>query len=257
MTVGRRSLGGVLCRLLDAAERRGAAHLVLVDPDRVTASRAESLARECEEAGVEALLWGSSTPLARDPAPVLQALRRGFSGPLILFPGGSEQVRADVDAVLFLSLLSGRDPRFLVDEQVAAAPKVLAAGIEPIATAYLLVGADAGGSVARVTGTLPLPADPHGSVVAHAQAAACLGFDVAYLEAGSGAARPLPASLVRAVVAAAPIPLVVGGGIRTPEQAAELAAAGARLVVTGTIHEEGQAVAPLTEAIQGTAPALP
>ncbi len=93
--------------------------------------------------------------------------------------------------------------------------------------------------------------------MAHVQAAACLGFDVAYLEAGSGAPRPLPMPLIRAVAAASPIPLIVGGGIRTPEQAGALAAAGARFIVTGTIHEEGQAVAPLTEAIQGTAPALP
>lgn len=247
----------VLGRLLDAAERRGCAHLVLVDPDRTTPERSAELARECAMAGTDGILFGSSTPLERDPAPVLRAIRSRYEGPLVLFPGSSGQVRPDVDAILFLSLLSGRDPRFLIDEQVAAAPCVLASGVEPIATAYLLVGSDEGGSVARVTGTRPLPVAPASVVVSHAQAAACLGFSLVYLEAGSGAAMPVPASLVRDVAAATPIPLVVGGGIRRPEEAAVLAAAGARFVVTGTIHEVGSAVGPFTEAVHLLAPALP
>ncbi|HEY6573236.1 MAG TPA: geranylgeranylglyceryl/heptaprenylglyceryl phosphate synthase, partial [Candidatus Eisenbacteria bacterium] len=165
----------VLARLLEAAERRGCAHLVLVDPDRITVERAAELARECALAGTDGILFGSSTPLERDAAPTLRALRAGFAGPLVLFPGSAGQVRPDVDAVFFLSLLSGRDPRYLIEEQVAAAPRLLAFGMEAIATAYLLVGADEGGSVARVTGTNPLPVAPASVVVSHAQAAACLG----------------------------------------------------------------------------------
>jgi geranylgeranylglyceryl phosphate synthase family protein len=225
---------------------------VLVDPDRVTPERAAALAAECEAAGTDALLFGSSTPLERDPTPVVRALRRAYQGPIHLFPGSAAQVREDVDAILFLSLLSGRDARYLIGEHVAAAPRILASGVETIATAYVLVGPDASGSVARVTGTEPLPFEGEGAVAAiaaHVQAAACLGFALAYLEAGSGAAAPVPVSLVRDVAAAAPIPLVVGGGVRTPEAAASLAAAGARYIVTGTIHEEGRDVAPFTEAI--------
>jgi len=246
----------ILGRLLGAAERQGCAHFVLVDPDRTTPDRAAELARECTVAGTDGILFGSSTPLERDPAPIIQSLRSRYEGPLVLFPGSASQVRPDVDAVLFLSLLSGRDPRFLIDEQVAAAPRLLASGVEPIATAYLLVGSDEGGSVARVTGTRPLPVSPASIVVSHAQAAACLGFSLVYLEAGSGAATPVPASLVRDVAAAVPIPLVVGGGIRRTEEAAALAAAGARFVVTGTIHEAGSPVGPFTEAVHLTAPAL-
>src|SRR5512141_3320531 len=119
----------VLDRLLGAAERSGCAHLVLVDPDRTTPSRAAMLARECEEAGTDGILFGSSTPLEGDPAPVIRAIREGYGGPIVLFPGSADQVRADVDAVLFLSLLSGRDPRYLVEEQVKAAPRLLAAGV--------------------------------------------------------------------------------------------------------------------------------
>ena len=250
---------GVWARLHSEARARGAGHLVLVDPDRVTPARAGALAREASASGVGALLVGSSTPLERDPSPVIRALRDAFAGPIVLFPGGPEQVREDVDAVLFLSLLSGRDSRYLVEAQVAAAPRVFRAGLEPIATAYLLVGDRTAGTVARVTGTAPLPAADPAAIAAHVQAAASLGFALAYLEAGSGAPEPVPAAVVRAAVtavAAAPIPIAVGGGIRRPEQAAALVAAGARFVVTGTVHEEGGAVGPFTEAIHLPAGAL-
>ena len=245
--------GRVWAGLREAAQRQGSAHLVLIDPDRVTPERAEALARECDEASVDGLLFGSSTPLDRDPTPVLHAIRRGARLPVILFPGGADQLRADADAVLFLSLLSGRDPRFLIEEQLLAAPRVLAWGLEPIATAYVLVGNAEQSAVARVTGTVPLPADRPDAVVTHAQVAACLGMSLVYLEGGSGSKTMLPPSIVRAVARATPLPVAVGGGIRHPAEAAALAAAGAQFVVTGTAHEQGRPVGPFTEAVHGAA----
>lgn len=248
-----RAAGRVWADLSDSARRQGAAHLVLIDPDRSTPERAFALARECERASADAILFGSSTPFERDPTPVLRAIRRGSGLPLILFPGGSDQLHEEADAVLFLSLLSGRDPRFLIEEQLRAAPRVLAWGIEPIATAYLLVGAVGRSAVARVTGTTPLPSDPPDETVRHAQAAACLGMSLVYLEGGSGSATTIPASLIRAVSRASRIPVAVGGGVRRPAEAAALAAAGARFVVTGTAHEQGQAVRPFTDAVHAAA----
>jgi phosphoglycerol geranylgeranyltransferase len=239
--------------LLEAARRQGAAHLVLVDPDRTSPADALALARECSEAEVDALLFGSSTPLEKDPGEVLASLRRGAELPVILFPGAADQLREDVDAVLFLSLLSGRDPRFLIDEQVRAAPRVFSWGLEAIPTGYLLMGETADSTVARVTGTGPLPVDPSRVAVAHAQAAACLGMALVYLEGGSGSSVSLPPALVRAVSEATAVPVAVGGGIRTPEVAAALAAAGARFIVTGTAHERGALVRPFTEAVHGAA----
>ena len=239
----------VWANLEDSARLKGAAHLVLIDPDRVAPARAWALAEECEAASADAILVGSSTPLESDPAPVLQAIHRASSLPLILFPGGSDQLHQDADAVLFLSLLSGRDPRFLIEEQLRAAPRVLAWGIEPIATAYLLVGDAEHSAVARVTGTTPLPVDPPDEAVRHAQAASCLGMSLVYLEGGSGSGSSLPPSLVRAVSRASRLPVAVGGGIRRPAEAAALAGAGARYVVTGTAHELGMAVKPFTDAV--------
>lgn len=237
--------------LTAAAWRHGAGHLVLVDPDRTDPARARDLGRECAEAGVDGLLFGSSTPFTRDPAPVLEALRAATRLPVVLFPGSAAQLRRDVDAVLFLSLLSGRDPRFLIEEQTEAAPRVLEWGLEPIPVGYLLIGPPGGGSVERVTGTAPLDEADADAIARHAQAAACLGMAAVYLERGSGASSPLPPALVRTVALATPVPTIAGGGIRRPQDAGALAAAGARFLVTGTAHEEGRAVRPFTEAIHG------
>jgi len=237
--------------LVESAVRQGAAHLVLIDPDRVSPERATDLARECADAFVDAILIGSSTPPERDPALILGAIRRGADLPIILFPGAADQLFPGVDAVLFLSLLSGRDARYLVDEQVRGAPKLLAWGIEAIPTGYLLIGDSEESTVARATGTSPLPAEPPARVVAHAQAAACLGMAMVYLEGGSGARSHVPASLVRAVSRAVPTPVAVGGGIRHPAEAAALVAAGARFIVTGTAHERGLPVRPFTDAVHG------
>jgi phosphoglycerol geranylgeranyltransferase len=242
--------------LFEAAGRQGAAHLVLIDPDRATPECATDLARECAEASVDAILIGSSTPLERDPALILSAIRRGADLPVILFPGAADQLFPGVDAVLFLSLLSGRDARYLVEEQVRGAPKLLKWGIEAIPTGYLLIGDSEESTVARATGTSPLPAEPPARVVAHAQAAACLGMAMVYLEGGSGARTPVPASLVGAVSRAVPTPVAVGGGIRHPAEAAALAAAGARFIVTGTAHERGLPVRPFTDAVHGAAVAV-
>ncbi len=246
-------VGRVQAALLAAARRHGAAHLVLIDPDRVTPDRAGAIARECAEGKADAILFGSSTPLERDPAPVIRAIRRGADLPLILFPGAADQLTPEFDAVLFLALLSGRDPRYLIEEQVLGAPRVLEWGVEPIPTAYLLVGDSMESTVSRTTGTAPLAPEPVAPVVAHAQAAACLGMAIVYLEAGSGAGSPVPASLVRAVARAIPAPVAVGGGVRDPADAAALVAAGARFVVTGTAHERGLPVQPFTEAIHAAA----
>jgi phosphoglycerol geranylgeranyltransferase len=248
--------GGVGRSLFESAARQGAAHLVLIDPDRSTPERATDLARECVEASADAILIGSSTPLERDPALILGAIRCGADLPVILFPGAADQLFPGVDAVLFLSLLSGRDARYLVEEQVRGAPKLVQWGIEAIPTGYLLIGESEDSTVARATGTSPLPSAPSAQVVAHAQAAACLGMAIVYLEGGSGADRPVPASLVRAVSRSVPTPVAVGGGIRHPAEAAALVAAGARFIVTGTAHERGLPVRPFTDAVHGAVVAV-
>jgi phosphoglycerol geranylgeranyltransferase len=157
---------------------------------------------------------------------------------VILFPGGTTQLTRHVDAVLFMSLLSGRNPQFLISEQVQAAPVIKHLGLESVATGYLLLAGGGSTAVEFMSDTRPLPLDKPDLVVAHALAAQYLGMSLVYLEAGSGAQRAVPDDVIRAVTEAVDIPVMVGGGIRDPAAAAAKARAGAKFVVTGTVAEE-------------------
>lgn len=217
----------------------GARLAVLVDPDRVDPHGALAVAARAAEAGFDLLLLGTSrSTLGREGA-VARALHRATPLPLVLFPGGAEHLTPHADALLFLSLLSGRNAEYLAGEQVRAARRVRALGLRAIPTAYLLIDGGRVSSVERVTGTRPIARGDVDGLVDHALAAECLGLRAIYLEAGSGAAHAVPAEMVRAVREATRAPLLVGGGLRTAEACAALAAAGADTLVVGTVIEQG------------------
>jgi putative glycerol-1-phosphate prenyltransferase/phosphoglycerol geranylgeranyltransferase len=158
--------------------------------------------------------------------------------PVILFPGGASQVIPGPDAILFTTLLSGRNPQYLVDEQVKGALLVKGLGMEAIPTAYLLVESGRMTAVEYISNTKPLPSDKPGIAAAHAVAAELLGLRWVYLEAGSGAQNPVPPDMVKGVRKATGLKLIVGGGIRDPEQARERVAAGADAIVIGNLFEK-------------------
>jgi len=157
--------------------------------------------------------------------------------PVIFFPGGVGQLNSFYDAMLFMSVISGRNPHYLIGEQVIAAPLVKVMGIETIPTGYILMDGGAGSTVEFVSGTRPIPMNRPDVVVAHALAGQYLGMNLIYLEAGSGAKEPVAPGVVEAVNDAVDVPLIVGGGIRSPETASETVKAGASIIVTGTIIE--------------------
>jgi putative glycerol-1-phosphate prenyltransferase/phosphoglycerol geranylgeranyltransferase len=146
-------------------------------------------------------------------------------------------VVAGADGILFTTMLSGRNPQYLVDEQVKGAPKALRLGIEPLPTAYLLIESGHPTTVQIVSGTLPLKPEEPESVLAHAQAAYAMGMRWVYLEAGSGAERPVPVDLVKQVAQVDGISVICGGGLRSAEAAGERARAGAAMIVTGNALE--------------------
>jgi len=148
------------------------------------------------------------------------------------------QISAQADAILFLSLLSGRNAHHIIGSQVIAAPIIHRAEIEPISTAYLLVESGRPTSAEFMSGSTPLPRHKPEIAVAHALAASYMGFKFIYLEGGSGADQSVPESMIMGISRTVPTPLIVGGGIRTPEMAAEKVRAGASFVVTGNILEE-------------------
>lgn len=225
-------------RLVGGIKEKGALYLVLLDPDRLAPERNAELARLSAEAGADAILVGGSLSLRPSLGESVQAVRRSVDVPVIIFPGNSGFIAAGADAILFLALVSGRNPEFLIGEHVKAAPVLREMGVEPIATAYMLVESGAMTSVEFMSATRPMPRNKPDIAMAHALAAQYLGMRIAFFDAGSGAEQHVPEEIVREVSAYIDIPVMVGGGIREPDAAGRLVDAGAKLLVTGDIIEK-------------------
>ena len=217
--------------------------LVLVDPARTDAALAARLAREAQAAGGAGMLIGSSFDGAAQTHLVARAIREAAPGfPLALFPGSAMQLTDQVDLVLFLSLVSGRNAQYLIEEHVRAVPFLERHPVATLSTAYILIDGGRVTSVEAVSQTRPLPADKPELAAAHATAAQLIGMQAVYLDAGSGAERPVPGDVIRACRAAVPDrPLFVGGGIKSPAQAKAARTGGADFVVIGTVIEENGA----------------
>ena len=231
--------------LLQRLSDQKANYLVLIDPDRKNDGRLHEMVACVNESGADAILVGGSLIMAGGFEERVGAVKAASRVPVILFPGASNQLTSQADAVLFMSLLSGRNPQYLIGEQVLAAPVVKHLGLEVIPTGYLLMAGGSPTAVEFISNTQPLPMDHPDIVLAHALAAQYLGMSLVYLEAGSGAQRSVPDDVIRRVAGELDIPLAVGGGIRRPEEAAGKVRAGARFVVTGNILEQ-ESVSPAT-----------
>ncbi|HUT63071.1 MAG TPA: geranylgeranylglyceryl/heptaprenylglyceryl phosphate synthase [Anaerolineae bacterium] len=219
--------------LMDVKERRGAGFLVLMDPDRFSCEKIVEDAVQCFEAGVDALLMGTSLMMGNGFAEYVEATHEAVDIPVIIFPGEKAQVTEKADAILFLSLLSGRNPEYIIGEQIRSAPLIKNVGLEAISTAYLLIDSGQITSVEFMSNTKPIPSDKPDIAVAHAIAAEMFGMKLIYLEAGSGASRTVPDEIIRAVISNVDIPVIVGGGIRNPETVAAKVNAGASFIVVG------------------------
>jgi phosphoglycerol geranylgeranyltransferase len=225
--------------LLKNVRDRGAGYLVLIDPDKLPPEQMPKFVQAAHAAGVDGLLVGGSLLFADKFGEYIGQLKK-LSDPLpvILFPGSLQQITAAADAILFLSLISGRDASNLIGNQVLGAPLVYRSGLEAISTAYMLVDSGSLTSAQFMSNSIPLPRNKPDIAVAHALAAMYLGFKMIYLEAGSGADLSVPEEMIHAVSKTVEVPLIVGGGIRTPEDAARKVAAGASFVVTGNVLEK-------------------
>lgn len=214
--------------------------LALIDPARTSPADAVELARSAAESGIAALLIGSSFDGGVSTHEVVRAARQGAPQlPIALFPGSAMQLTGAVDLILFLSLVSGRNPQYLIEEHVRAVPFLRAHPVATLSTAYILIDGGRVTSVEAVTQTRPLPADKPELAAATAMAARLIGMRAVYLDAGSGAERPVPPAVIRACreVLGADEVLFVGGGIGTAEQARAAREAGADFVVIGTVLE--------------------
>jgi phosphoglycerol geranylgeranyltransferase len=225
-------------KLLNIKAEKGCGFLVLLDPDRKSSSGLVDYVKECEAAGVDAFLFGSSMMLDNHFEKALIKIKQATSLPVIIFPASSSMISAHADAILYLSLISGRNPNLLIEEHVKSAPLIKAIGLETIPTAYMLIESGVLTSVSYISNTLPIPRNKPDIACAHALAGQYLGMKLVYLEAGSGAEQPVPLEMIERVSNYIDIPVIVGGGIKDEVYAGEVAQAGASFVVVGNALEE-------------------
>ncbi len=221
-----------------AARERRAQLLLLVDPDKSDPRTLQDFVRTAEVQGVDGFLVGGSLSLTAHLDACLAAMKSATMRPVVLFPGGVHQISGEADAILFLSVVSSRNPDLLIGQHVIAAPIVRALGLEAISTAYMLVASDVVSTAEYMSYSKPLPREKPELAVAHAMAAETIGMRLLYLEGGSGASESVPDALIAAVAGVVSLPLIVGGGIRTPEDAARKVRAGASLIVIGNHFED-------------------
>lgn len=224
-----------MCR---AAEAKGSAFGVLVDPDKQPAAVLPPMLAACEEAGVDLLFLGGSLMHAGEFDAYVHELKASTGLPVIGFPGSVSQVSGKLDAILFLSLVSGRNPEYLIGQHVYAAPTLHWLRIETISTAYMLVESGALTAAQYMSGTTPLPRTKPDIAVATALAAEMMGMSLLYLDAGSGARQCVPVEMVSAVAETCRRPVMVGGGLKTPRDISDRVRAGARLIVVGNAIED-------------------
>jgi putative glycerol-1-phosphate prenyltransferase len=225
-------------QLSDRSRKRIA---LLVDPDGYDDKGLNDLIGFINMNPPDLLLVGGS--LLFNPIEMtITALKLGTSVPVFLFPGNTFQLSDRADGIFFLSLISGRNPEFLIGNHVLAAPHLQRSGIEVIPTGYLLIENGKSTSVEYMSNSTPIPGNKPDIAVATAMAGEMLGLKSIYLEAGSGAARPVAVDMIQAIRQNISLPLIVGGGIRTPETALEVFEAGADMVVVGNALEKDPAL---------------
>jgi len=214
--------------------------LALLDPDRIPVKSIGELTRFVSEEGVAGILIGSSLLVSPHFDKFIAQVKKHTDKPVILFPGGSHQVSPHADAIFFLSLLSGRNSEFLIGEQVKAVFVIREYDLEVIPVGYILIESGNYTAVEYMSNTKPIPRTKPEIAVAHALTGEYFGMKYIYLEAGSGADKPVPREMVKDVKAALTIPLIVGGGMRTAKEAREIIDAGADYIVLGSIIEKSK-----------------
>ena len=221
-------------------QEKGAGYFLLIDPDRLSMTDVVQLAKQAENSGVDVILVGSSILINSGFDALIKTLKDTVEIPIVIFPGSSMQISKYADAILFLSLISGRNPNHLIGQQVTASPIIKHIGLETISTGYMLIESGKYTSAEYMSNTRPIPHDKPDIARATALAAQYLGMYCIYLEAGSGAQNAVSTQMIKKVAGYIDIPIIVGGGIRTPEQARDRIKAGASFIVTGNFFESMQ-----------------
>ena len=224
--------------LLKILDKDNFGFLALIDPDTKNDVILNQLIESINNSKFSAILVGGSSIEDDKYEQRLQQIKKSSNKPIILFPGSSKQISKNADAILFTSLLSGRNPKYLIEEQVKGAKLIKEYNLEVIPTGYLLLGSSKKTSVEKTSQTKPLNPSDYENVLNHCLAAQYFGMQFIYLENGSGSEVSVDSKLIKYLKSNLDIPIIVGGGIKKTSQIQEIKSAGADLIVIGTALEE-------------------
>lgn len=225
-------------QLIEISNRRGAAFVVLLDPDNLTETGLRDRVEASQAAGVDAFFVGGSLVQVGDTEAIVRNLKSITGLPVVGFPGSVNQITAALDAVLYLSVVSGRNSDFLFGRHIYVAPHIRRLGLEAIPTAYLLIESGPLTTAQYMSQSLPIPRAKPEVAAATALAAEMMGMKLIYLDGGSGAQHAVPVEMIESIKSCCSSPIVVGGGLRTPGSVEERVRAGASIIVVGNAFEE-------------------
>lgn len=232
------TMKGIYHSLKERKRQSKKSFAVLIDPDKVNDNDMEQLIPLVVEAKVDYLFVGGSLVISNYLDECVQLIKKNCDIPVILFPGSPSQVSKYADALLYLSLISGRNPELLIGQHVVSAPVVKQSGLEIMSTGYMVIDGGAPTTVSYISNASPLPADKNEIAMCTAMAGEMLGMKLIYMDAGSGAKRAISESMIEKVSGCIDVPLIIGGGITNPEKAYLNCKAGADVIVVGNAIEK-------------------
>jgi phosphoglycerol geranylgeranyltransferase len=235
-------LKGIYTSLCERKQRGKRSFAVLIDPDKVDDSKMKKIIQLALVAKVDYFLVGGSLVISNYLDECVQYIKRHCPIPVLLFPGSPSQVCKDADALLYLSLISGRNPELLIGQHVVSAPVIRQSGLEIISTGYMVIDGGAPTTVSYISNATPLPADKNEVAMCTAMAGEMLGMKLIYMDAGSGAKRPITEAMIEKVSNCIEVPLIIGGGITDPEKAYLNCKAGADVIVVGNAIEKDESL---------------
>ena len=238
-------------KLLEERKKTGhRSFAVLIDPDKVDHSMLDELMDLSTTATVDYFLVGGSLVISNHLDDVVQHIKKNCSIPVILFPGSPTQISKHADALLYLSLISGRNPELLIGQHVVSAPAVKQSGLEIMPTGYMVIDGGAPTTVSYISNASPIPHDKNEIAMCTAMAGEMLGMKIIYMDSGSGAKRPITETMIEKVSETISIPLIVGGGIIEAEKAYRNCKAGADVIVVGNaIEKDASLISEMSAAI--------
>ena len=236
----RQKMNRIYNSLLERKRHGKKSFAVLIDPDKVNDEKMKQLLSLAVAARVDYFLVGGSLVISNYLDECVQFIKKSCHIPVILFPGSPSQVSKYADALLYLSLISGRNPELLIGQHVVSAPFVKQSGLEIMSTGYMVIDGGAPTTVSYISNASPLPADKNEIAVCTAMAGEMLGMSLIYMDSGSGAKRAISESMIEKVSSAISVPLIIGGGITEPEKAYRNCKAGADVIVVGNAIEKDE-----------------